>query len=169
MTHGDLVGLIDYHYWARDRMIAAVAAVRPDDYTRPIEGSFGSIRDTVVHVYSAEWVWHSRWTGVSPTAAIPFERYPDVASVTEAWATLEQQVRAFVDRRSDDQTSRAIDYKLLNGTPGRATFEQMLQHLVNHASYHRGQVTTLLRQAGAAPPASTDLITFLRERSSLLA
>jgi hypothetical protein len=57
-----------------------------------------------------------------------------------------------------------IEYRLLNGTPGRTGFWQMLQHVVNHASYHRGQITTLLRQLGAEPPKSMDMIAFYRER-----
>ena len=57
-----------------------------------------------------------------------------------------------------------IDYRLLNGTAGRSRVWHMVQHMVNHASYHRGQVTTMLRQLGAAPPKSMDLITFYRER-----
>jgi uncharacterized damage-inducible protein DinB len=58
-----------------------------------------------------------------------------------------------------------LDYQLFNGAAGRSVFWHMLQHVVNHASYHRGQVTTMLRQLGAAPPKSTDLITFYRERA----
>ena len=168
MTHGELAELIEYHYWARDRMMAAVTAVSPEDFGRPLGNSFSSLRDTLVHLYSAEWVWYSRWTGVSPTEPIPVHRFPDLASLSAAWAELEHQVRGFVERLGDDQTGRVIDYKLLSGQPGRSTFQQMLQHLVNHGSYHRGQVTTMLRQVGAAPPACTDLIAYYRERSSLL-
>ena len=71
-----------------------------------------------------------------------------------------------MERLADEEASREIDYVLMNGTPGRSSFQQMVQHVVNHGSYHRGQVTTLLRQLGAAPPASTDFITFFRERQA---
>jgi uncharacterized damage-inducible protein DinB len=53
---------------------------------------------------------------------------------------------------------------LLNGTPGRSRIWHIVQHVVNHATYHRGQVTTMLRQLGAASPKSQDLILFYRER-----
>jgi uncharacterized damage-inducible protein DinB len=58
-----------------------------------------------------------------------------------------------------------FEYKLMSGHPGKSPFGQMLAHVVNHGSYHRGQVTTLLRQLGAAPPKSTDMITYQRLRS----
>ena len=66
----------------------------------------------------------------------------------------------------DAGVTRVFEYKLLNGQPGKSSFWQMLQHVVNHGSYHRGQVTTMLRQLGAAPAKSTDLITFYRERAN---
>lgn len=166
MTPGDLRDLVEYNYWARDRMLRAVAPLSPDEWTRRLGSSFASVRDTVVHIYSAEWVWYSRWTGVSPTVPIAADRFDSLEAVTLAWHELESQIRGFVERLPDDETTREIDYRLMNGTPGRSSFQHMLQHVVNHGSYHRGQVTALLRQLGAKPPASTDLITFFRERNS---
>ena len=59
-----------------------------------------------------------------------------------------------------------IDYKSTAGVAGASVLWQMLQHVVNHSTYHRGQVTTMLRQLGAAPPKAMDLIAFYRERSA---
>jgi uncharacterized damage-inducible protein DinB len=55
---------------------------------------------------------------------------------------------------------------LLSGQPGSTVFWQMAQHVVNHATYHRGQVTTMLRQLGVEPAQAMDLIAFYRERQS---
>ena len=60
-------------------------------------------------------------------------------------------MRAFVDGLGESGIARVFEYKLLSGQAGASPFWQMLQHVVNHASYHRGQVTTMLRQLGAAP------------------
>ncbi len=142
----------------------AVARLTPEQYVRELVSSFRSVRDTVVHTYSAEWIWYQRWQGQSPTAPIPFDRFPDVESLRHSWVELEHEVRAYVASRDEAGLSAVIEYRLLNGTPGATPFRQMLQHVVNHGSYHRGQVTTLLRQLGAAPPESLDLITFYRQR-----
>jgi len=166
MTHADLVDLIDYNYWARNRLLAAVAGLTPDQFTRRLGSSFPSVRDTLVHCYSAEWVWYSRWTGVSPDKPIPPERFADLVSLVDDWEDLEGQIRAFVGRLGDDQVGREIDYRLMNGTAARSSFQQMLQHVVNHGTYHRGQVATLLRQLGALPPESSDMSTYFRERAS---
>jgi uncharacterized damage-inducible protein DinB len=164
MTHQDLKALVDFNYWARDRTLDAVAALTPEQYTRDLGNSFKSVRDTLVHTYSAEWVWHSRWLGTSPTAPLKFDDYPDLAALQSAWHELEGQNRALIDAEDDRSLLRVVDYRLMNGQPGRSAFWQMVQHVVNHGTYHRGQVTTMLRQLGAAPPKSTDLIAYYREK-----
>jgi uncharacterized damage-inducible protein DinB len=162
MTRHDLDHLVQFNFWARDRIVAAVRTLDIDQYTRDLRNSFSSVRDTLVHLYSAEWVWLSRWEGTSPTTPIDPAIYPDLDSLMRAWHELERRFRDYVSAVGDD-VERVIDYRLMNGTPGRSAFWQMLQHVVNHGTYHRGQVTTMLRQLGATPPKSTDLITYYRE------
>jgi len=164
MTIADLRTLLDYHYWARDRLLAALDPLTTEEYARDLGSSFRSIRDTAVHIYAAEWAWHSRWEGRSPTALIKPETIPDVASLRRTWQEHEAKMRAFLEQIGDAGLERIIEYKLLSGEPGASPFWQMLQHVVNHASYHRGQVTTMLRQIGAAPPKAMDLIAFYRTR-----
>lgn len=162
MNLADLKNLLEYHYWARDRMLDAVEPLTPEQFTKDLGSSFKSIRDTVAHTHAAEWAWHSRWRGVSPAELLPADRFPDVASARAAWSDLEQQVRSLVDGMSESDVTNVIAYKLLSGAEGSSPFWQMLQHMVNHASYHRGQVTTMLRQLGAKPGKSMDMIAFYR-------
>ena len=160
----DLRILLDYHYWARDRVLDAVAPLTPEQFTRDLGSSFRSIRDTLAHVYAAEWAWHSRWMGTSPTALLPPDMFPDLGTLRTTWAEHEAKMRRFLDGLGEPGVVRVIDYKLLNGQPGSSPVWQMLQHVVNHASYHRGQVTTMLRQIGAEPGKPMDLIAFYRTR-----
>ncbi len=166
MTLQDLQTMLDYHYWARDRVLAAVEALSEEQFARDLGNSFASVRDTLAHLVFAEWAWYSRWQGNSPATAPQASQYGDVAAVRRAWAELEHQVRAFTAEVGDQGVGRVFEYRLLNGTPGASPFWQMLQHVVNHASYHRGQVTTMLRQLGAAPPKSMDMMAFYRERQA---
>ena len=164
MNREELRLLVDFHYWARDRMLEALEPLTPEQFTRDLANSFRSIRDTVVHIYSAEWVWLTRWMGHSPTAALSAAQFPDLAKFRTAWEELEPKVRSFLEGNNTDDLARRIEYRLINGQPGASIFWHMLQHVVNHASYHRGQVTTMLRQLGLTPPKSTDMIAFYRER-----
>ncbi len=165
MTHQDLCTLVDFHYWARDRMLDAVDGLTSDQYARDLGSSFRSVRDTVVHIYAAEWIWYMRWLGTSPSALVTVDQFPDIAAIRNAWTELEGKVRAFVSALDEDGVTRVIPYTLLSGVSSTSPFWQMIQHVVNHASYHRGQVTTMLRQLGAAPAKSCDMITFYRERA----
>lgn len=167
MTPADLRVLIDYNYWARDRVLDASAALQPDQLTRDLGGSFPSVRDTLVHIYGAEWIWCERWHGAAPASRPSAADFPDVPAVAMAWSGLEQRIRGFVGGLDEVGIERTIHYHLLSGQAGASRVWEMVQHVVNHGTYHRGQVTTMLRQLGAAPPKSLDLIAFYRERASI--
>ena len=92
---------------------------------------------------------------------MPLDLFPDLAALRGGWNELETKVRDYVAGLGEQGTSRVIEYKLFSGAAGASPLWQMLQHVVNHASYHRGQVTTMLRQLGREP-AGTDLILFYR-------
>lgn len=162
MTYDDLQTLVDYHYWARDRVLDAVAALPEDLFTRDLGNSFSSVRDTLAHVYAAEWVWCSRWNGQS-AALSDAARFSTVVALRQAWESHEAVVRATLARFGERGVDRLVEYQR-GGRPNAEPFSQQLQHMVNHGTYHRGQVTTMLRQLGAAPPQSMDLISFYRER-----
>ena len=164
MNLQELRVLLDYHYWARDRVLDAVEPLPHDQFTRDMGSSFRSIRDTLAHIYFAEWAWYSRWQGDSPTSQLPSDMFPDLATIRRRWRDHEAKMRSLLDTLNEEGINRRIEYKLLSGTPGSSVFWHMLQHVVNHASYHRGQITTMLRQLGAAPPKGMDLIAFYRER-----
>jgi len=157
--------LVDYHYWARDRLLDGVSVLTPEQFTRDMGSSFRSVRDTCAHMYAAEWAWYSRWQGASPTALLPLDQFADVTSLRQQWTEHETRMRTFLESLGEAGIHKVFEYTLINGQPGATVFWQMLQHVVNHASYHRGQVTTLLRQLGAAPPKSMDLIAFYRLRA----
>jgi uncharacterized damage-inducible protein DinB len=165
VTLQELQGLVDFHYWARDRMLDALEPLTPEQFSRDMGNSFRSIRETAAHTYAAEWIWHQRWIGASPTALPTADLFPDVPTLRATWSALEAEIRSLLDSLGDAGIDRVFTYTLLNGTPGATPFWQMLQHVVNHGTYHRGQVTTMLRQVGASPAKGMDLITFYRERA----
>ena len=156
--------LVDYHYWARDRALDAVAALDAEAYVRDLGSSFPSVRDTLQHMFGAEVVWLKRWQG-DAAASFPASFPDDVEGLRDAWRTHEAAFRAFVDTLDEAALQRVVHYRLLSGAEASSPLWQMLAHVVNHATYHRGQVTTLLRQLGATAPASTDMIAYFRQRT----
>jgi uncharacterized damage-inducible protein DinB len=156
--------LVDYHYWARDRVLDAVESLTPEQFNTDLGSSFKSVRLTLVHLYSSEWIWFQRWQGAAPTAHLSPDPFPDVRSLRAAWSEHEAKVRAFAAPLDDRAIDRVYEYKFLSGAETSSPFWQMLTHLVNHGSYHRGQLTTMLRQLGAPPAKAMDLIEFYRLR-----
>ncbi len=166
MTSGDLKLLVDYNYWARDRLLDAVSALTPEQFTRDLGNSFGSVRDTIAHICDAESIWISRWKGEQPAGFRNPARLPGPAAARAEWADLERRAREVLSQLGSEDVERTLDYKDMRGNPRSDVFWQTVQHMVNHDTYHRGQVTTMLRQLGAVPPKSMDLIVFYRERQA---
>jgi uncharacterized damage-inducible protein DinB len=164
MNQADLTTLLDFHYWARDRILEAVERLSQEQFTRDLKSSFPSIRDTLVHLLAAELNWYARWQGQSSSSMLDPAAFPDVESLRAAWAASEASIRGYVGGISEAGVDRVMGYRALNGTAHSSAFWEMLQHVVNHGTYHRGQVTTMLRQLGAAPAQSVDLIVFHRAR-----
>jgi uncharacterized damage-inducible protein DinB len=159
----DLQILIDYHYWAQHRLFDAVEPLPQEQFMRDMGSSFRSIRDTLAHNYFAEWIWLRRWQGESPTAMPAPDMFPDLATVRRICEEHESKMRTFWKTVDGEEINRVIPYKSTAGQEMSSVLWHMLQHVVNHAQYHRGQVTTMIRQLGAVPPKSLDLIAFYRE------
>jgi len=114
--------------------------------------SFSSVRDTLAHLVAAEWVWLERWKGHSPTKeeakAFASETFPTLAVVEQRWRENERGVRDFLARLTPEALVQPLHYTNIAGERWSYPLWQTLLHVANHQTYHRGQVTTLLRQLG---------------------
>ena len=157
--------LYDFNFWASHRILDACGALTDEQFTRDLGSSYRSVRDTLVHILGGEQFWLERFRGGSPSALPPIEPLPNLAAVRERWSDVERNLREFVNTRSAEDLERVLHYRTTEGNPNSQPLWQMMQHLANHGSYHRGQVTAMLRQLGAAPVA-TDLILYYREQNA---
>lgn len=165
MEIADIRALYDFNSWANQRTREACASLSNEQLTRDLASSFRSVRDTLVHLYSGEWVWLERWRGNSPIAFPSAADFPDLAAIELRWAEIDRGLHEFVAGLKADDLTRTLKYRLMSGKEMESPYWQMLQHLANHGTYHRGQIATMLRQLGAKPN-STDLIAFYRERAA---
>jgi uncharacterized damage-inducible protein DinB len=153
--------LYEYDHWANARVLGAASNLSPDEFLKGMGSSFGSIRDTLVHILSAQRTWLSRWRGSSPKAHLDAANFPGVEAVRAEWERLSRQLRGFLESLADERLRAVAPYTTFSGQPQSQLLWQQMAHLANHGTYHRGQVTTMLRQLGAAPIA-TDMIVFFR-------
>lgn len=164
MNYEDVSLLIDYNYWARDRMLDALATITPDQFTSPMGNSFSSICDTVAHICAVERLWIARLQCKKTDGLRNRNHLNDLETARDEWAEIEGVIREQLARWGPQDVGRTVEYQDLRGNDQSDVLWQMLQHMVNHGTYHRGQITTMLRQLGAAAPKSMDLIAFYRER-----
>lgn len=164
MSPGEMQQLFDYNAWANHRVMAAAEKLTNEQFLKPLGSSFSSVRDTLAHICGAEWIWLERFQGRSPSALPKVGEFNDLASLRTHWLGQEQGLLAFVGSLTQSDLDREMEYKTLKFGVYRNPLWQSMQHVVNHGTYHRGQVTTMLRQLGAAP-ILTDLMHFYRERS----
>ncbi|MGB8012853.1 MAG: DinB family protein [Terriglobales bacterium] len=143
--------LFNYNYWARDRVLQSCATLTGEQFLRPLGNSFPSIRDTLAHLVAAEWIWLERWRGRSPRALLSAEEFPTLASVSERWRMVEAEMRAYLATLSEETLESTVTYVNSKGETWTYDLWRMMVHLLNHQSYHRGQVATLLRQLGMKP------------------
>ena len=154
--------LYDYTKWADGRMFEAVSKLSPEQWTKDLGSSLKSARDTVVHVVSAQWIWISRWKGETPKGMWTAAEFPTPASVREKWEPLAADLAKFVGDQIEESVAKPLTYKNLKGESLTYPLGQIMLHTVNHSTYHRGQVTTLIRQLGGQP-LSSDLVVYYAE------
>ncbi len=157
--------LYEYNRWANQRMLDAASRLTPEQFSQDLKSSFTSVRDTIAHIMGAEWIWLARWEGTSPTRTPETWDLSTFDTIRSEWREVERQQGAFISALTDAALRSPVQYRNLKGEPFSNPLWQLLRHLVNHSTYHRGQVTTMLRQLGA-PAVSTDLIQFYREKTA---
>ncbi len=162
MTADDVRRLFSYNKWANDRMLTSLDQLSADQFARELGSSFSSIRSTAAHIAGGEWVWLSRWKGTSPKAMPEGVHAPSLGELKAKFAEIEAERAQYLSTLTDADVLRPLAFTLFAGTQSSAPLEPQFQHLVNHGTYHRGQVAAMLRQVGATP-AGTDLIRWLRE------
>ena len=151
--------LMDYNGWANRLLLNAACQIPPAEFVQQMRASFGSIKGTLVHILDGEVIWLDCWRG-KPRAQRPaLEVYADAAALAAAFGPLADEQRAFVAGLTDDalRSRCRVDER-------HYELAHLIHHAMSHSMYHRGQVASLLRQLGHAPPNTGFRTGFLDER-----
>jgi uncharacterized damage-inducible protein DinB len=167
MRVADLQTLYDYSYWANARLFEPLSRLTTEEFVRSVAGSYGSIRNTMVHMMSAEGGWLERCGGPKRGAPLRPEDFPTLDSILSYWGEQERKVRAFLAVLSDADLSRRMEFKVPQiSLSGVMALGDMLHHAALHNIHHRGQVTLLLRELGHAP-GNVDILFFYTDKSAI--
>jgi len=160
MNKQDIKTLFDYNRWANALMLDTVARLTPEQLTKDLATSHHSVHETLTHTLAAEWIWLMRCRGVSPKALLDPNDFPGLDALKRRWAEVEQGQRELIDDLSDERLDGLIAYTNTRGEHWEYPLGQILQHVFNHSTYHRGQVTAMLRQLGAEV-VTTDFLVYM--------
>ncbi len=158
-TVSTLRGLLAYTMWADRAVLEALKGVSPEDAMRETGSSFGSVLGTMAHILGAEQLWLSRLLGIPLTHLPSRDDFPTVELLAASFEDFWPQLEFFLATLSGDQVDADFAWTNLRGEARSAPLRQVLLHVVNHSTYHRGQVVSQLRQLGYSPP-STDLVEY---------
>ena len=154
--------LYRYSAWATARILETAARLRPAELAAPSGASYSSVRETLVHIMGAQWLWLSRWKGASPTGMLAAREFPDLESIRARWDQIEDDTRRFVTSLTDADLARVVEYRNTRGERWAYPLWQQVVHQVNHATQHRGEIAAALTQHGHSP-GDLDLLIFIDE------
>ena len=161
MNVKDIRRLFDYTDYANRLALDAAEKLTEEQRRYDFKISHGSIHGTLTHMAGAEWVWLERWGGVSPTELWTDDKFADLQAIRNRWNEIEENRRKYLAGVNNEDILRDLSFRRLNGDQYTMPLGEQMQHVVNHATLHRGQVVGMIRQLGITPPA-TDLLFYLR-------
>lgn len=163
MNLSDIKTLFDFNAWATDRLMGVVETLSEEQYTKNMGSSHGGIQGTLVHILASYEMWLLRWMGNPSNKMLSVQDVPTLAAAKKQWSETQQNLANFVNGLTEQDLTEVISYTNTKGESYSTPLGQMMQHLVNHSTYHRGQIVTMLRQLGVKP-VNTDMIFYFRQR-----
>ena len=163
MTARDLLQLFDYCYWANDRLFPVIAQLTEEAFRQRVAGSYGSVRNTLVHALSTEWGWLDRCGGLQRGPRLEPEAYATPQALISDWRRVETHMREYLAGLEDHDATRGVNYPGADGATRSMPLGVLLQHAAIHGIHYRGQVALLLRELGHAP-GNVDLLFYYGEK-----
>lgn len=151
-----------YTAWASKRLVDAAAALTPEELTRDFGTSEKSVLGTLVHVFAADRIWMARVEGVALARFFDPETDMHLSTLQNEWPALLDRWQSYAASLTEETAAQPIAYRDLKGNPYQSPPWQIILHLVNHGTHHRGQAAGMLRSMGKTPPV-LDLIAFYRQ------
>ena len=155
---------IDYSAWASKRLVDAASSLSPEELARDFGTADRSVLDTLVHLYAADRLWFSRLAGGPyPGFISPADR--SLTVLQNDWPALHDRWKEWARGITAESAQSVVSYNDMRGNPWSQPLWQLVLHVVNHGTHHRGQVSGFLRSMGHPPP-PLDLVLYYRDRSA---
>jgi uncharacterized damage-inducible protein DinB len=159
------VMMAKYNAWANARLFRMAGALQDELYRKEIGAYFKSLHGTLNHLLAADRIWMRRLTGTGDHPdKLNAILFGDLPSLHAARVEEDSRIIGFVQGLEEPDFEEGWDYRTLNGTPQRQRRREILAHLFNHETHHRGQAHAILTVLGVTEPDPLDLLIMLREQ-----
>ena len=165
MFQDDLSALYAYNRWADDRVLEAARKLSPEQYAQEPLPGWTSVRATVVHVADASLIWARRIAGEPVAARAKESDFPPLDDAAGLFDRAHDAYDRLLPTLTPERLAAVWSYRNFEGKELRLPLWTVLRHVVNHATYHRGQVASKLKRLGVEPP-STDLVVWAIEQTA---
>ena len=161
MTSEILKTHINYTAWASNRLLEAAASLSAEELERDFLTADKSVLGTLVHTFAADRAWYHRVEG-TPRATFIDPEDRTLAALLSTWPEYHKKWQQQLATETGESIQRIVTFTDLKGKQHQQPFWQIILHMVNHGSHHRGQVSGFIRGMGKVPP-QLDLIFYYRE------
>ena len=165
MTKEYFSELVTYNNWTDAIVMDWLSQLNEQQWEQQIRSSFSSIKDTVIHMVSAKKIWLDFWTNAAEPVYLSTHFSGNLNELMPIWEKASADLTQFIEDFPEDNYNQLIKVTYPDGRKAEIEFWKTLPHFVNHATYHRGQIVTMLRQAWVIELRNTDLFTFFILRS----
>ena len=133
----------NYTYWANRRYIAVAEGLSPEQLHKKQGHSWDDVQSVLLHMLSSEMVWLGRWNGESPKGHLDPGDYPTLSLIKEKWEQVEREMRLFIGRQTEASLETEVTYSNFAGQTFHVPLWQMLMHVPNHETHHRGELAAM--------------------------
>lgn len=158
-----LTNYTNYNLWANTKLLNLLKEIDAARLDKELKSSFQSINKTVCHIWGAEDIWHQRLNGIEKPTAAGFNYSRDAIKAIDSALKMSAMFNKFVESKDESYFQTYQSYKDLKGNSHSNPHWQIIMHCMNHSTYHRGQIVTMLREVGITTIPSTDMMGYFRE------
>lgn len=164
MTKDYFIELAGYNVWANAQACSWLENITDEQWEQPVVSSFGNIAATVIHIANAEKIWVDRMNLVEVNKQVWLTSFSGTKKeALDLWRNASLNLGAFITGFDEKKLETDLHFTRLNGDSYVMAYYQVLAHILNHSTFHRGQIVTMLRQVGFTDITTTDITQYFRK------
>ena len=156
------IELSEFNIWANNRVCDWLDKISEQQWNQPVVSSFNSIYKTILHTVASEKIWEERLKGKSNLEMLTATFNGSKEELLQLWKEISLKFKKMIEEMPETLFEQNLLYKNTKGVEYNLPYYQLIAHVVNHSTYHRGQVVTMLRQVGFTDVDSTDITSYFK-------